>query len=184
MRSEDGVKTTLAWQDEVGIRFTEREANGVWGTWKQRGGCSQPVRSEVFSQCSDLKQKHFYNVVENTVTYTALSKRWVTAVNNPGQKPALLLLCQQIGHCYTNGRPERPPCSDLFFLTHCDLKPVCVKGLADSNLSCGIKERTWSSIIQQQISSEINAILSHENLAGSLWGLQSRKPSPQQCILN
>lgn len=74
--------------------------------------------------------------------------------------------------------------SDLLFLTRSDLKPVCVNVLADSNLSHGIKEGMWSSIIQQQISSEINAIVSHENLAGSLRGLQKRKPSLRNACWN
>lgn len=73
--------------------------------------------------------------------------------------------------------------SDLVLLTHSDLRSVCAKVLADSNLSRGIKEGVWSSIIQQQISSEINAIVSHENLAGSLWSLHRRKPSLQKCKL-
>lgn len=74
-------------------------------------------------------------------------------------------------------------CSDLVLLTHSDLRPACAKVLADSNLSRRIKEGMWNSIMQQQISSEINAIVSHENLAGSLWSLHGRKPSPQKCKL-
>lgn len=70
--------------------------------------------------------------------------------------------------------------SDLVLLTHGDLRPVSAKVWADSNLSHGIKEGMWSSIIQQQISSEINAVVSHENLAGSLWILRRRKPTPQK----
>lgn len=70
--------------------------------------------------------------------------------------------------------------SDLVLLTHSDLRFVCTKVLADSNLRRGIKEGMWGSMIQQQISSEINAIVSHENLPGSLPALHRRKPSPEQ----
>lgn len=59
--------------------------------------------------------------------------------------------------------------SDLVLLTHSDSSPACdcAEALAGSNLSHGMmKGGTWSSIIQHQILSEINAIVSHENLAG------------------
>lgn len=124
--------------------------------------------------------------MENTAIYTALSKSLVAMVTELGKKIcAAVSNVNKLGTVTLMGdlRDLQQQCSDLVLLTHSDLRPVSAKVLADSNLSCGIKEGMWSSIIQQQISSEINAIVSHENLAGSLWSLHRRKPSPRKCKL-